>query len=77
MLPFLFGALALALVAVFSRVVDCGFQLVLDPYDFPMDLTMLLLWSRRCDASMVQTMCLSVLVSAQCVHYQVLVVAWT
>jgi hypothetical protein len=58
-----FGALALARVAVLSCVVDCAFFVAYDPYDIAMAWTMLLLWPGRCGASMVYTLCLPMLVS--------------
>jgi hypothetical protein len=43
--------------------VECAFNVVYDPHGFSYGLSMLLLWPDRWDASMVWTMCLSMLVS--------------
>jgi hypothetical protein len=57
-LPFLFGAIALVLVAELWDVLSLWFTI---PVVYPVAWTMLLLWPERWDDSMVWTMCLSML----------------
>jgi hypothetical protein len=52
-----------SLVALFGRVVDWTSYVVCNPYVISMACTVLLLWPGRRDASMVWTVCLSMLVS--------------
>jgi hypothetical protein len=57
------SVLALELVALLGRVVDCAFYVAYDPCVISMACKLLLLWPGRCGASMVWTMCLHMLVS--------------
>jgi hypothetical protein len=59
-LPFLFGAVALALAAELWNELTMWFMI---PMVLPMAWTTLLLWPERWDDSMVWTMCLSLLAS--------------